>query len=223
MKKLLFAIVLIASVVALAGCVQTKPAPEQAPAPMTSMTPFDILQHKGTVLGVNTPPNWVVAAMEGPKAVEKLPDYKDKYVVVVDVTGKDLEGTRLAAQRLNADTEIARFLSIRVKDAFAGAQVGDKDKIETYMERVVKSVSETRFSGFRLESDWWVQIRWYKPDGKKTFDRDEFRVMQLYTIEKDLLMEQLRKILDSENANEPKTPEKERAIQAVQSAFADGF
>ncbi|HPD80589.1 MAG TPA: hypothetical protein PK025_06005, partial [Spirochaetales bacterium] len=107
MKKIVMAVMLIASVVAIAGCVQTKPAPapEPQPAPMSSMTPFDILQHKGTVLGQNNPPSWVIAALEGPKAVEKLPDYKDKYVVVVDVTGKDLEGTRLAAQRLNADTE----------------------------------------------------------------------------------------------------------------------
>ncbi len=220
MKKLLLAALLVASVLAVVGCVQNPPPP---PAPMPTQVPFEILMHKGSSLGVATPPTWVTAALDGPRAVEKLADYKDKFVVIVDVTGKDLEGTQLAGQRLNADTEIARFLSIRVKDTFAGAQVGDKDKIETYMERVVKSVAEARFSGFRKESDWWVLIRWYKPDGKKTFDKDEYRVMQLYTIDKSILMEQLQKILSGESNNEPKTPEKERAIQAVQNAFGEGF
>jgi len=210
--------ILMIAIVAM-GCA-SKPA---TPAPMVTNTPpYDILQHKGTTLGVLTPPAWIEASLMGPKAVEKLADYKDKFVVVVDVTGKDLEGTSLAAQRLNADTEIARYLSIRVKDTFAGAQVGDKDKIETYMERVVKSVSEIKFSGFQRSADWWVQIRWYKPDNKKTWDRDEFRVLQLYTVDKEVLKSQLEKTLSGEAAEEPKTAEKERAIEAVKQAFYEG-
>jgi hypothetical protein len=211
--------ILTIAIVAM-GCA-SKPA---TPAPMETKTPpYDILQHKGTTLGVLTPPSWIEASLMGPKAVEKLPDYTGKFVVVVDVTGKDLEGTSLAAQRLNADTEIARYLSLRVKDTFAGAQVGDKDKIETYMERVVKSVSDIKFSGFQRAADWWVQIRWYKPDGKKTWDHDEFRVLQLYTVDKTVLEQQMEKILSGAAADEPKTAEKERAIEAVKQAFYEGF
>jgi len=91
------------------------------------------------------------------------------------------------------------------------------------MERVVKSVSEVKLSGFMKAADWWVQIRWYKPDGKKTWDKDEFRVLQLYTIDKTVLDDQLKKILSGEAANEPKTPEKQRAMDAVQGAFYEGF
>jgi len=221
MKKMLGMLAIVLAILAVTGCPSAPPAPP--PAPAVVVPPFEILQHKGTTLGVAMPPAWIEASLQGPKAVEALPGYEGKFVVVVDVTGKDLEGTSLAAQRLNADTEIARFLSIRVKDTFAGAQVGDKDKIETYMERVVKSVSEIQFSGFQKAADWWVQIRWYKPDGKKTWDRDEFRVLQLYTVDKTVLEEQLRKILDGVEADEPKTPEKERAIEAVQNAFYEDF
>ncbi len=220
MKKILKVLATLMIVALVAGCA-SKP---KTPPPMETKTPpYDILQHKGTTLGVLSPPAWIEASLMGPKAVEKLADYKDKYVVVVDVTGKDLEGTSLAAQRLNADTEVARYLSIRVKDTFAGAQVGDKDKIETYMERVVKSVSEIRFSGFQRAADWWVQIRWYKPDGRKTWDHDEYRVLQLYTVDREVLNRQLENILSGEAAEEPKTPEKERAIEAVKQAFYEGF
>ncbi|HOX13107.1 MAG TPA: hypothetical protein P5117_06290 [Spirochaetia bacterium] len=220
MKKTLYVLAILLMAFAAMGCASKPSAP---PPIATNTPPYDILQHKGTTLGITTLPGWIEASLQGPKAVERLADYKDKFVVVVDVTGRDLEGTSLAAQRLNADPEISRFLSIRVKDTFAGAQVGDKDKIETYMERVVKSVSEARFSGFLKAADWWVQIRWYKPDGKKTFDRDEFRVLQLYTVDKAVLEQQLQKILSGEAAAEPKTPEKERAMQAVQQAFYEGF
>lgn len=220
MKKTLVILAVLLTALAVAGCASKPSAPPPTP---TNTPPFEILQHKGTTLGVVNPPAWIEASLMGPKAVEKLPDYQGKFVVVVDVTGKDLEGTSLAAQRLNADTEIARYLSLRVKDTFAGAQVGDKDKIETYMERVVKSVSEIKFAGFQRAADWWVQIRWYKPDGKKTWDRDEFRVLQLYTVDKEVLQKQLEGVLKGAQAAEPKTPEKERAMQAVQQAFYEGF
>jgi predicted small lipoprotein YifL len=220
-KKIIVILAVLAALLAVTGCA-SKPA-TPPPAPEVKVPPYEVLQHKGTTLGVTMPPPWIEASLQGPKTVEKLPDFTGKFVVVVDVTGKDLEGTSLAAQRLNADTEIARYLSLRVKDTFAGAQVGDKDKIETYMERCVKSVSEIKFSGFQKAADWWVQIRWYKPDGKKTWDRDEFRVLQLYTVDKTILQTQLDKILTGEEANEPKTPEKQRAMDMVQQSFFDGF
>ncbi len=219
MKKLLSVLLVALAVISVVGCV-SKPTP---PPVVPTIAPFEILQHKGTTLGVVTPPAWIEASLNGAKAVEKLPDYANKYVFIVEVSGQSLDGVNLAAQRLNADTEVSRFLSIRVKDAFAGAQVGDKDKIETYMERVVKSVSEAKVSGYLKAADWWVQIRWYKPDGKKTWDKDEYRLIQLYTIDKTVLDEQLKKIMSGEAANEPKTAEKQRAMDAVQGAFYEGF
>ena len=106
------------------------------------------------------------AALDGPKAVEKLPDFAGKYIVVVQQDGKDLTGAQLAASRLDAQATISQLISTRVKDTFAGAQVGDKDKIETYMERCVKSVSEAQFSGFAQEADWWVKLQTFTADGK---------------------------------------------------------
>ena len=116
------------------------------------------------------------AAIDGPRAVEKLPDYANKYMVLVQASGQDLDGTQLAASKIDAQTTIAGLISTRVKDTFAGAQVGDKDKIETYMERAVKSVSEATFSGFSIESDWWVKLQTFTSDGKA--DKQVYRVIQ---------------------------------------------
>jgi len=219
-KKTIAIAAIVLALVAVVGCA-SKP-PTKAPAPVTTAK-FEILQHKGTTLGVMNPPDWVQAAVNGPKDVERLADYKDQYVVIVDVTGKSLDGVQLAAANLNATTEVSRYLSLRVKDTFAGAQVGDKDKIETYMERAVKSVSDATFSGFSKAADWWVQLRWYKPDNTKTFDHDEYRYLALYTIDKAVLKQQLDKILSGAAAAEPMTPEKQKAIDLVQQSFYDGF
>jgi hypothetical protein len=219
-KRIASLAIVIVALAMLAGCA-TPPPP--APPPVATTAVFDILQHKGTTLGSPNVPAWVTASLDGAKAIERLPEYKGQFVVIIDVTGRELEGTKLAASRLNADTEISRYLSLRVKDSFAGAQVGDKDKIETYMERTVKSVSEARFSGFQQATDWWVQYRWYKDDRKKQWDRDEFRVLQLWTVNREVLEQQLQKILAGEEEKEPKTPEKQRAMDLVQQSFFDGF
>ena len=81
--------------------------------------------------------------------------------------------------------------------------------------------SETRFSGFMMEDSWWTYLQTYTPEGKA--DKRTYRVIQLWTMSKDALEKQLDSILKGEAANEPKTPEKERAMQAVQNAFYEGF
>jgi hypothetical protein len=222
MKRFLPAFVALIALTALAGCA-TPPPPEPTATPIESSAVYDIIQHKGTTLGVNTIPTWVSASLDGARAIEKLPEYKEKFIVIVDTTGKNLEGTKLAAANLNAQTEISRYLSIRVRETFAGAQVGDKDKIESYFERVVKSASEAKFSGFQQSADWWVQVRWYKDAKKKVVDKDEYRVIQIWSIDKAILETQLQAILSGAADQEPKTPEKQRAMDLVQQGFFSGF
>ena len=225
-KKIVTIAAVLGALVAFAGCASkpaTPPPPPPAAAPAVAK-PVKI-EDKGTLLGVPTPA-WLTAAVSGgAQAVEKLPDYQNQYVVVVDdVAGKSLEGIQLAAQNLNAATEISRYLSLRVKETFAGAQVGDKDKIETYMERAVKSVSDATFSGFSKSQDWWLEVGYPKPDDPKTLENIEYRYYALYTIDKSVLKQQLDKILASAaSAEQNPTPDKQKAIDLVQQSFYNGF
>jgi len=222
-KKIIAALVVVALVLAaFVGCA-SKPEPAKPfspPAATVKAYPPQILMHKGTAFAINYP-NWMEPALQGPKYVEKMADFANKYIVVVEQDGQDLTGTQLAAERLNAQTTISALISTRVKDTFAGAQVGDKDKIETYMERCVKSVSEATFSGFTKESDWWAQLQTFTPDGKP--DKQIYRVIAIYGIDKDLLKKQIDNMLKEAAKEEPKTPEKQRAMDLVQQSFFDGF
>lgn len=225
MKKILGILIVLLSIVAVVGCGSTAPAkptePIKPPAPTVKAYPPQIIEHKGTAFGRDYP-KWMDAALDGPKAVEKLPDYANKYIVVVQEDGGDLTGAQLAASKLNAQSTVASLISTRVKDTFAGAQVGDKDKIETYMERAVKSVSEATFSGFAMESDWWVKLQTFTSDGKA--DKQVYRVIQIWGIDKDSLKAQIDKVLKGESDKEPaKTPEKQKAMDLVQQSFFDGF
>jgi hypothetical protein len=224
-KKILGILIVLLSLAAVIGCASSpKTAPEKPgvnpPAPTVKAYPPQILEHKGTAFGRDYP-KWMDAALDGPKAVEKLPDYANKYIVVVQEDGQDLTGVQLAASKIDAQTTISALISTRVKDTFAGAQVGDKDKIETYMERAVKSVSEATFTGFAMESEWWAKLQTFTPDGKP--DKQVYRDIQIWGIDKDVLKKQIDKQLQGVAATEPKTEQKQRAMDLVQQSFFDGF
>lgn len=222
MKKILGIIVVLLAIATVIGCA-SKPKTNgvNPPAPTIKVYPPQIIEHKGTAFGRDYP-KWMDAALDGPKAVEKLPDFANKYVVIVQEDGKDLTGAQLAASKLDAQATIAAMISTRVKDTFAGAQVGDKDKIETYMERAVKSVSEATFTGFAMEGDWWAKLQNFTSDGKPA--DQVYRVIQLWTIDKDILKQQIQKQLAGAAATETApTPEKQKAIDLVQQSFFDGF
>jgi uncharacterized membrane-anchored protein len=225
-KKIFVILAVLVAFMAVVGCASApKPAPIAQPVvnpdqPVVKAYPPQILEHKGTAFGRDYP-KWMDAALDGPKAVEKLPEFGNQYIVVVQQDGQDLAGTQLAASRLDAQTTIAAMISTRVKDTFAGAQVGDKDKIETYMERCVKSASEAKFSGFGMESEWWAKLQTFTSAGKP--DVQVYRVIQVWGIDKAMLKQQVEAILKGEAAEEPKTEEKQRAMDMVQQSFFEGF
>ena len=223
MKRILGILVVLMAIAAVIGCASEPPTyvgTQKVNENAVKAYPPQILEHKGTAFGRDYP-KWMDAALDGPRSVEKLAEYANKYVVVVQEEGMDLSGAQLAASKINAQTTLSALVSTRVKDTFAGAQVGDKDKIETYMERAVKSVSEATFTGFAMESDWWAKLQTFTPDGKA--DKQVYRVIQLWAIDKEVLKKQIEKQLSGAAAEEPKTEAKQKAMDLVQQSFFDGF
>jgi hypothetical protein len=182
-----------------------------------------LLEDKGTAFGVKTP-KWVeTAIIGGSKDVEKLPDYKDFVVFVAQFEAQNLQSAQLLAERMQAQTELASYLSTRVKDAFKGANVADADSknFGVYGERFVASVAEAKYTGFRRDSDWWVKVQTYTPDNKP--DKQLYRVIQLWTISKDMLQKQFDMMFAQVAGSTPPTPETKRAMELVQNTVASDF
>jgi hypothetical protein len=88
------------------------------------------------------------------------------------------------------------------------------------MEQVVKTLAEATITGFKKVDDYWVQMRYYKPDG--SVDEDAFTYLALYTVPEEILDEMVRNALD--NAGEkPDTEEEKTARDRVKEAFDEGF
>ena len=182
-----------------------------------------LIEDKGTAYGIKTP-KWVATAIiGGPKDIEKLPDYKTVAVVVAQFEAQNLQSAQLLAERMQAQTELASYLSTRVKDAFKGANVADADSknFGIYGERFIASVADAKYSGFRKDSDWWVKVQSYTDEGKP--DKQMYRVIQLWTIEKEMLKKQFDTMLTDMATQVEATPENKRAMDLVQGTVAKDF
>ncbi len=211
MKKVLGLIGLVAIALTLVvSCgTPTSTGTTVAGAAIVNVPAYRIVSNQNSDFGGSVP-SWVTASIT---SLESAPEYKDFYVFKFEGTGGNLEGTKLKVTNLNAAGEIARFISLRVQALFAGAQVGDENKLETYMENVVKTLAQTTISGFRKIDDFWIQ-REFTKDG-----RTEYVYRVLYTIEKNTV----KKLLGQAAEAQPDSPEKQTAKSRVMQIMEGGL
>ncbi len=198
-------------VLALIGCASA-PAPQKQE--VKAVAKFEIVDHKNATLGGDVPA-W--ASMDEGD-LEQDPKFEKFYVFRFEENGKSLDGVRTWANNFAAQSEIAKLINTRVQQKFAGAQVGDKDKVESYFENVVKTLADAKISGYRKFGDYWVLKRYLKPDGSP--DREEYVYYVLYTIEKGTLD---KLIQDAIAGTAAKTEEEKTAQQRVKEIFAEGL
>ncbi len=210
----------VALIALLAGCASTPEEREPDPAD-EAVQPFVVLEHRGSTRGVEAP-DWVRVSLEGASAVEQMDEFEGKYAVIVEESGEDLRGVQMWAQNFSAPSQIAQRVSTRVEQRFAGAAAGEVDQIDTYMENVVKTLSDAQFSGFSQAGEWWVKYRWYEEDGQ-TVDREEYRYVVLYTIDQDVLDRQVDNAISAVEADmqEPETENERTVRERVRDALQE--
>ena len=173
---------------------------------------FRIIEHKNSTLGGDVP-TWT-SMDEG--ALEADDRFEGKYVFRFEETGRSLAGVRTVADNMSAPSEVARMISTRVRQVFAGAQVGDQDFVETYFENVVKVVAETQVSGLRKYGDFWVLKEYVSDDGRA--GEREYAYYTLYTIDRDIVHELVRRAIDGVAAT---TEEELTARERVRQILRD--
>ena len=226
MRKILYvflALVIILGMVGCAGGAKPKEKPKEEPKEKPKEEPVKvepqieewvIVDHKTKDFGGNVP-RWVTRT---PLQLQQEDMYKDYYVFIEDSIGKDLDGIKLWSTNFAINANIARMVATRVESRFAGAAVGDKDMVETYMENVVKSVSAATFSRVVVEDEFWI-----KKQSKKSGDV-EYRYLFLVTVPRSEIEAAIERAFgEQDEANKPKTEEEKVARDRVKEAFKEGF
>ncbi len=222
MKNLMIkATIAVVAVLAIAAC-GSKPDP--APASATAGVPApiarrpDVLDHRNFRFGRDIP-EWVVLEAN---ELERQPEFSDVYVFKFESPrAQNLQGAELWTRNFTAAADIAQTVRNRVQVKFAGAAVGDMDMLETYMEQVVLTFSDAQFSGYQRVSDYWMQMRYYTPEGR--VDEDAYSYYVLYTIPRNTLDRMIRDALNNAGRDQPVTQEEQRARDRVKEAFENGL
>jgi hypothetical protein len=218
MKKIFYVLIILALLFTFLGCASTK-AKEKTEPTTTKPTPApppppQIIEHKTSDFGGDVP-DWVDMTSS---ELEALPKYEGFYVFVEDHSGQSREGIEMWAREFSAADALASFIKTKVQSKFVGAAAGDKDFIETYMEQVVKNMSQGEFSGFREEEKFWVRKRYFDQDGN--VDHEEYRYLFLFTIPKKELSDAVKRAYDG---TKPETEEEKSAKDRVLEAWGDSF
>lgn len=184
--------------------VTPKPTPPPPPPPQ-------IIEHKTSDFG-GAVPEWVTkTALE----LEAEDQFKDYYVFIEDMPGgQSLQGLKTMARDFNAKDAVASMVSTRVKSKFVGALAGDENAVETYMEKVVKSVSQAEFSGMRVVEDFWVKKRYFNQQGE--VEKEEYRYLFLITVPRKAISDAIQRSLDG---TKPESKEEKTAIDRVKEAW----
>jgi hypothetical protein len=180
-------------------------------------------ENKPTVIddvyhGSRATPDWIFLE---PNEMEGKGEYKDVYLFKFVQQGQDVDGLRIWVRGFAAASEIARMVSTRVQDKFVGAAAGDKDKLETYLEEVVKSVSEAQFSGARKAADYWWQIQKATVDG----NIDQFyEYYLLWAVPRDQIDQAIKRALDDAQGKvKPKSEDEQTARDRVKAVMEQGL
>jgi hypothetical protein len=221
MKKLSFAAALVAAL--FASACSSGPKAAQAPEYVEKTDTYIVADHKSKAVGQDVP-DWVTWYIsDGLRGVEALDQFKDQYVFIGEDTGTNLNALRQWATGFTVAQELSRMISTRVQEKFAGAAAGSPDDaFGRYFENVVKTVSESQFSGARKENDFWLLKRYYQADSKKV-DREAYEYYVLVTIDRETLERQISGVLESAEQDPAQTPEQQTAISRVKEAFYEGF
>ncbi len=168
--------------------------------------------------GARDTPDWIFLETS---EIEKKPEYKDVYLFKFVQQGQDVDGLRIWVRGFSEASEIARLVSTRVQDKFVGAAAGDKDKLETYLEEVVKSVSEAQYSGARQASSYWWQVQKGNPDGSVA---QYYEYYLLYAVPKAQIDAAIKRALDdAANQVKAKTEDEQTARDRVKAVMEQGL
>jgi hypothetical protein len=213
MKRIItVALALALAAFAFVSCASTPPIDKPAVSKENKVVVIDDQYHN-----TRPTPEWIFLE---PTEIEKQGTYKDAYIFKFVQQGQDVDGLRLWVRGFAAASEIARMVSTRVQDTFVGAAAGDKNKLETYLEEVVKSISTAQYSGAVKASEYWWQIQKADVGGNLT---QVYEYYLLYSVPKTQIDQAIKRALAEADGVKAKTEDEQTARTRVKAAMEGGL
>ena len=214
---LLGAIAVALSFMVLGGCSSLK---------LGSKGKADVmLDHAGRAYGRKELPPWLETWVTSGSiiAVEKLPEYRGRYCFIQEGTGSNLKAVQAWLNTVAINNLIGSQISTRIGSmAEATVNTANNASYRNKLDDVMTITRNATYTAAVKESEYWVQRRKYDSDDKTNYT-DEYTATVLYTMEKDILNQQIanefRTIQNTAN-----TPE-ERAMWTglIQAILQRGF
>jgi hypothetical protein len=178
----------------------------------TTPTRVVVQEDKGTPDNIPTP-QWLLTYLEqGISAVQALPVYKDKYCIIGEERGTNLEFVLAWSDSFSAQQRIGAMLRTNIASKFQAAVRGKETssgganssaaagaasgELTQEIDNSINAVVNTSYSGAQREADWWRLTRRYDPDQKGVYV-DEYQAYVLYTIPKLTLNQQIASNLET--------------------------
>ena len=205
MKKLTSIIVLCMLVFVIASCGTTSKAATSEPAPAAETAPAATVQpapnpnipqvltidYKNKAFGAAMP-DWFLDVLD-----DNYDSFKEKFncqdatVFKIEGRGANLELVQSWLQNAEFNVQIASSLQTIVEQRFSGV-LSNKEKSQ---KAIIASNTKAKFAGFQKKTDFWALQRTI--DNTKNTVKDEYVVVQLYTINKELYEKLLSNYLDT--------------------------
>jgi hypothetical protein len=200
------------------GLTSCKSVPTTKAAKTTIKT--ELIEHKGTSLGIIEVPQWLVVSTNGTAAqVEALPEFKDQYVYIPTEHGPALQPLTTWLGQFNVPQAFGAMILTRVASVFKaneGKLPGDPDSQRKY-HNAINTLVSVSYSGAQKQGDWFTHERLTERGrGKESYER--YTVYAIYSIPKKQLNQQIAdqmKKLANEN------PELEAAFTAVSTQILE--
>ncbi|MDR3139005.1 MAG: hypothetical protein LBT95_04955 [Treponema sp.] len=166
------------------------------PPPPKRTEIFQIEDHSSQTAGKEIPP-WVTAYIyEGSAAVERLPEYQNKYVFIAETEGTNVNALRQWARNFAVLQDLSRLIAIRITRRFTNASANNPDEIYgPFFEEAIREASDAFYYGAIKETDYWILAQFFEEDGV-TPQRKVYQFFILISIDQALLKSQIDEILD---------------------------
>jgi hypothetical protein len=159
---------------------------------------------------------------QGIPGLEAMAGYEDRYLFVEVNSGTNLKALEQWRSGFSVSQDFAQMVSSRVRSRLIDA-AGNPDRIYgRYFEGLIKTISDSNYSGVRRETDFWLFKRYFAEDGE-TIDREVYEYYILVSINKSILEEQIDLILRQVQIQTDSTREQTAAIERLRENFYEGF